>query len=179
MRLSILLLLSFLLAACQSAPTRPYAAVNRFILEQPVQVAPGTTRVFFQQGEARPYEAVDWYTPWCALEVRTLKETWRTVAADTFAITRVELDELEVAVRPGLQLAARWNGAGALALAAQAPPLTMDAVHLYLHSDRQPDVLRLTCAGRLSDGDPQDAPESWRPDPARIHRILGHYGRLQ
>ncbi len=179
MRVLSLFLLTFLLVACQNMPPRPYASIKHFMLEQPVVIPAGTTRIFFQQGAAKPYEAVDWYAPWCALEVRTLKETATTVRPDTFVITRIQLDEMEVAVRPGMQLAALWKGSAALALGGQERPQTMDAVHLYLHSARQQDVLRLTCAGRLSDGDPQDAPDSWRPDPARINAILGGYGHLQ
>ncbi|SIO10893.1 hypothetical protein SAMN05443662_1491 [Sulfurivirga caldicuralii] len=179
MRLLTLFLAALILAGCQSTSPRPYAGIKHFMLEKPVAIAAGTTRTFFQQGVAKPYMAVDWYAPWCALEVRTLKETATTVQPDTFAITRVQLDEMEVAVRPGVQLAALWKGGVALALGGQERPQTMDAVHLYLHSPRQPNVLRLTCAGRLSDGDPQDAPDSWRPDPARINTILGPYGRLE
>ena len=179
MRFFVLLLVAVLLAACQSAPPRAYSGVHHLVLSQPVPIAPGTARTFFQHGRQLPYEAVDWYAPWCALEVRTLQPTARTVRPDRFIITRVGLDEMEVALRPGLQLAALWKGGAWLALGESARPQTMDAVHLYLHSDRQPDVLRLTCAGRLSDGDPQDAPESWRPDPSRINAILGRYGRLQ
>lgn len=141
MRLLTLLLTVLMLPGCQSTPPRLAWGIQHFVLEQPVAIAAGTTRTFFQQGVAKPYAAVDWYAPWCALEVRTLKETATRVQPDTFAITRVQQDEMEVAVRP--------------------------------------DVLRLTCAGRLSNGDPQDAPDSWRPDLARINAMLGSYGRIE
>ncbi|MDX1353416.1 MAG: hypothetical protein R3254_10410, partial [Thiomicrorhabdus sp.] len=56
---------------------------------------------------------------------------------------------------------------------------TMDLVHLNLLSKTQSNVMRLTCAGALSNGDMTDAPRSYRPNLTQINRILGEIGYIR
>jgi len=115
--------------------------------------------------------------------VRGLKDVPRTVEPGQYRVVRVQLDEMEVALGHGVQLAFTGDSrllAGLFYASGSdsMPPPTMDVVHFYLRGP-DPDVLRLTCGGALSDGRPADGPARYRPDVMAINRILGAWGRLE
>ena len=157
--------------------------VSTLIIKAPVVIPGGGARIFFQHGQARPYGGVDWYDQWCALEVRSVKEEPRTVRPGQYRVVRIQLDEMEVALGHGVQLAFAGDShllAGLFYASGHdsMPPPTMDVVHFYLEGPT-PDVLRLTCGGALSDGRPTDGPARYRPDVMAINRILGAWARLE
>lgn len=172
-------------------------AGDTFTLKKPVTFAPEHTRVFIQYGKQTRQSTYEKYDQHCRLEVKTLKNQSQTILPDTFKITRVRIDVEEIASQSPTQHTPVYyamNDADyfsktipdkadsnwvRLSLGGDSePPETMDVVHLYLSSKKQPDILRLTCAGSLSTGDPMDAPRSYRPQKTQINAILGSYGNI-
>ncbi len=154
-----------------------------FELKKAVTIVPDTTRVFFQYGQIRSYNGVNWYDQWCALEVRALRSQPKKVLPGRYTIIKTRLDEMEVASNQKVQLAfaggqERLVGLFYASESDSLPAPTMDVVHFYLQGEDK-DVMRLTCGGALSDGRPADAPASYRPDIAAVNRILGQYGVIR
>jgi hypothetical protein len=169
---------------------------EKLVLQQTVTIEPNSATRFIQNGKFTTRSGFDRSEPHCRLEVKEVKETEQSVQPDTFEVTRVQINEEEVAQShpTNIQLAANdihpyfsigigvGNGAvgGVIGLGGEIQPTeTMDTVELYLHSNKQPQVLRLVCAGALSDGNLLDAPRSYRPDFTTINKILGPIGHLE
>lgn len=171
-----------LLQGCVNTPHKEladYAAYPTFELQQPVSIDADSTRVFFQNGQAG--NGFNHFEQHCRLEVKTLKPVKQTLSPDIFKITRLQLgEEMIAALNQPLLLAALDNqNLYAMGSSDYEPPETMDLIHFYLHSERQPDVYRLTCAGSLSNGSMQDYPRSIRPDANKINEILRGIGVLK
>jgi len=84
-------------------------------------------------GDRYRYEAV------CRLEVRSIDNVPRTVAADQFIVVRFNQEwERFSQQQTGLRYASLRDYDG--------PALLQFTTNLYLHSDRQPDVFRLVCS---------------------------------
>ena len=149
-----------------------------FQLTKPIEIQADTTRRFIQHGELTSRFAFDRREQHCRLEVRTLTETARTVNPDHFIITRVRFDSEAIAMRPQM-LAAGFGFNLSLAMDDDGPAEMMDLILMDLESPHQPDVMRLVCAGALSDGDMLDYPRNLRPMLDQIHSILGDYGRIK
>lgn len=181
------------LTGCSS---NPYLSNNMeikpndiFILNQALEIAPNSARVYIQHGTSNS-GGFDHSEQHCRIEVKNLSEHKQIVSADTFLIKSVSVDEEAIAQNklPTTQLA--FNSVsntqtdfltfkGYLGLGQQERPETMDLIHIYLKSTRQPNVMRLTCAGALSNGNLADAPRSYRPDLKAINRILGQIGEVK
>jgi hypothetical protein len=152
---------------------------DRLVINQPISFAPGTTRTFIQYGRFTTRQHFERYDPHCRLEKKQLSERVTILAPDRFKIARLGIDQEEVAqLNPPLLLASL--GKVRLAMGGDDfPPPTMDLIHLYLKGEQtDPALLRLTCAGALSDGSPADYPRNLRPDRAKINRILGQIGQI-
>jgi hypothetical protein len=121
-------------------------------LHQPLNIRPGTARIWLQRGRVAPGH--DWYAPSCNLEIRTLdRERSQTVAPGTFVIRRVQQMEERVELpRPEVQLAAVGFGIGfRVGDYDDGGMMGMwRGYHLWLESEEQPDVLRMTCMGAFS-----------------------------
>lgn len=155
---------------------------EHFYLKQPITIPAGKTRQFIQFGELSGSH-FNHSEPHCRIEIYELKAQDTVIQPQKFAISRVQLGEEEIALnRKSVQLAANEYGSypsNQLVLAYdQQRPETMDLVHLYLKSESQPNVYRLTCAGALSDGNLMDAPRSYRPQRDKINQILGKIGTV-
>ncbi len=143
----------------------------RLILEKAVTIPPGHTRVHLQNGRITG-TTFDSYQPSCSLEVRDLAEEPQTVAPDTFIVHHIQHFFEEVAARiwhrqqlAGLALAGADVDAG--------PSDIFEGWHFWLHSERQPRVLRLTCRGIFA--------EPWEARPPTFEEIataLGPVARL-
>jgi len=165
---------------------------NQFILNQSITIYPGSARAFIQNGALIRKSLFNRAEQHCRIEVHQIQETKTTIEADTFNIVTVSIDEE--------MIARNFNKDGGLLLASNKylavtsdtenieqlqlaenylPPPTMDLIHLQLASNIQPNVFRLTCAGSLSDGDPQDAPWSYRPDLTAINNVLGNIAKIE
>ncbi len=195
----LMLSAGLLLTGCAGMGRVPeaYRAVHHFELRKPLTIPAGAARVFVQNGRTKSYSAVDWYSPWCALEVREVKDAPQQVAPGVFRVIRVSVDQVEIARRQyplmlamndlarmsiGIGIGGGWHGAGASVVFGIGdtwqPPETMDTVTFDLAGSQQ-NVMRLTCGGRLSNGSPVDGPDRFRPDVATINsRILTDVGRL-
>ena len=92
---------------------------SKLILHQDVDIGSGSSHASFQHGKVVP--GLDNYTVGCELDVRNLGPA--TVSAGTFTISRAESSQ-EWISQPNIMRFYRV---------------------IYLQSDTQPDVLRLTC----------------------------------
>ncbi len=176
-----------LLSGCSTTPPNSMMNVQAgeyFILSQPVTIRAHQSRRYIQSGKLTN-KNFSRFNQHCRLEISDLPVKSFTVQPQRFLITRVAIDEERIAANPeAIQLAFNANAAyqtalPALALGEYEREETMDLVHLYLQSSTQPNVLRLTCAGSISDGNPMDGPSSYRPQRQQINRILGAVGSIQ
>lgn len=182
------------LTSCTLAPPKSLIDVQageHFVLKQAVTLPAGKLRHYIQFGQLSGGHFSS-YDQHCRLELYTLTEKSTTINPQRFLIDRVATDE-EMIAQADWSIHFTDNSANRAFMAVQndAPPLsnvvfaenqrpeTMDLVHLYLTSDSQPNVYRLTCAGSLSNGALQDAPQSYRPQREQINRILGRVGEVQ
>lgn len=146
-------LLALALTACQPRPPKPAAdnpyfripAGTRLVLNRAVEIPPHQAAVFFQYGKrVSPNFGIDKYQPSCKFEMWNITDTARTIQPDSFSVIHVVLNQQYVDnTRPGLRYAAltvadRDDGGG--------PFASIENTVLYLHSQRQPHVYRLTCS---------------------------------
>jgi hypothetical protein len=171
-----LLVLSVLwLAACSALAPR-YAGEDtgyRLILHQALTVPAEKTRVFLQGGKVLSGYGFDSYAVSCNLEVRKLEDHPRRIEPDTFVVYRIQQFFEEVAM--GNWKATRVAGLGLAGAAVDAGPSDIfRGYHFWLHSDRQPDVMRLTCRGVFA------APwEAYPPTYQEIVETLGKVASLK
>lgn len=180
------LITSFTLTACSSNPLidSDTQAVKKFILEKDVQIAANSARGYFQNSTYLGSAGFNQFSQHCRLEIKTLMTEPQTIEADHFTVTSITADEEMIAQSNNpVQLAmltSRYDSGVLVALLGQQNRVeTMDLIHLNLTSKNQPDVMRLTCAGSLSNGSLMDDPFSHRPDKKVINQILGEYGRVE
>lgn len=178
MKRLLLMLLPLLLGACaQQAVVSddPDYAYNlppvgsTLVLKKQVTVPAGEVRIFLQQGELFRKADFDRYEPSCSLELRKLADVPRTIEPEQFIITKVQrLMQQVVYSQPvpgGLMKAAFDDGGG--------KPMVVHGYHLWLGSDTQPDVMRMTCRGYFDDIN--------RAEPPSLNDVaksLGDYGDL-
>ncbi|HUT39864.1 MAG TPA: hypothetical protein VM011_00850 [Gammaproteobacteria bacterium] len=143
MRILALLAISLLLGACQSLPgysypsgPTPQPVLTSVTLNRELHVRPDYASVYIQSGQARLTNSAAEYHPHCILELRTVASVARTVQPDTFTVTGIHRDRF-MAGLDGLMLAELASGG-------DYNPV-MSTTTLTLHSDRQPDVYRLSC----------------------------------
>lgn len=140
-------------------------------LMQPLTVPAGRARVFIQDGRAGT--AFDQYRAHCALEIGSVQHDGHTVQRDTFRITRVQHSLQQVVMREPVRLAAvgllpagLFDGRGGAAY--------HEGYHLWLGSEQQPEVRRLSCYGSY------DEPPDLRPPTLReIAEALGGIARIR
>lgn len=198
---SALLTTLFTLTACSLTPPKSMMDVqagDTFTLNKPVTIPAHDTRAFIQNGRMTTHSGFNRYEQHCEVEVKHLSDKPQVVQPDTFTITKVRINSEAIATTPpethylaANLTASQYNSLPPKTLsdATEARLLadndggdgiesTMDLVYLYLASKTQPNILRLTCAGSLSDGSLMDAPRSNRPQQKQINTILGAYGEV-
>jgi hypothetical protein len=141
-------------------------------LHQPVEIPAGRARAWLQAGRATVGN--DWYEPSCSLEVRRLDPgAPQVIAPDRFVITHVQRMEEWVQGRPGTLQA----GGGLMRVAEGDPgggdPWLWLGYHYRLTSERQPEVLRMTCVGAYA-----RPSEALPPGLADIRRALGTFATV-
>lgn len=126
------------LGACQTADdgaqARHIPAGSALELHQTLSIPPDRVSVRIQDGKLQ--DSVDQYRPNCKFEIRTMASVQRAVRPDRFEIQRVR--RFAEGVLAGLTTAG-------IGLFGDGPSYTPYITELYLHSDRQRDVLRLSC----------------------------------
>ncbi len=171
-----------LLAACgplliRNEATRDYVPLRNASLElhREVVVPPDRGRVFFQKGVVQP--GINEYRPHCELTIRQLVDRPQTIQADHFTVERVSADivhvvtsgDVVVAVNAVFQLTSGGGDGGG-----DGEGRLMKVYTLYLHSDRQPEVLSLVCGGAFN------LPAlATRPSLQDIETALGDYATLE
>lgn len=175
---------ALLVAACgplliRNEATRNYVPLHnaRLELHRDVVVPPERARVFFQQGMVQ--SGVNEYQPHCELTVRSLVDRPQTIHADRFTVERVSADivhvvsagDVVVSVNVDFQLT---SGDGGGDSGGDGEGRQMKIYTLYLHSDRQPEVLSLVCGGAFN----LPALAS-RPSLQDIETALGNYATLE
>lgn len=153
-------------------PDSPYYKISEgavLELRRPVDIPPGSTRMWFVRGQVVPGR--DWYATSCSLEINTLDRTGvQTVEPDRFEVTRVQLTSDNMATQaPPVHVAATGS---------QFYPVVeqnwiWSGYHLWLDSAEQPDVRRLSCKGVF--GAPEDA---LPPSINEIRAALGDHATL-
>ncbi|MET0028140.1 MAG: hypothetical protein ABW101_10930 [Candidatus Thiodiazotropha sp.] len=150
-------------------PYHPPAVGDRVQLLEPLELPPETARIFLQNGEPMVLHAFDRYKVNCNFEVRTLKPETQTIQPDEFIIKRVQALMVEVVKREP-------SGRGGLmrvGMDDSGSSSVTRGYHLWLESEQQPDVMRLSCRGAFD--------YMWDATPPSIQEIrqaLGSRARL-
>jgi hypothetical protein len=179
MRLLTVLLASLtLLAGCgqtfqaKRGTDSPYYAppVGTSIrLHKALTVPGGHTRVFLQRGEVVSKQAFDRYVPNCNFEINTLSEQPREIRPESFIVVRVQPETSEVVRNSQSRMLASL----VLAMEDYSTPMVVRGLHLWIASDLQPDVRRLTCRGAFD-----DMPRADPPSIDEMREALGDYAEL-
>ena len=134
-------LLLLMLSACAPATltidinaSSYLTAASSLVTHQHLLVPANRARVYLQNGRVQTSAGTDKYHAWCEFEISTLADSETNIAADEFLIKKLEHQ------RSGFV-----DGAG---IGSTANTLEEFSTIFYLHSARQPDVLRLTCLRR-------------------------------
>jgi hypothetical protein len=141
-------------------------------LHRDVVVPPERTRVFFQEGVVQP--SINEFRPHCELTARDLIDRPQTIHADHFSVERVTSDIVHVVASGGVVVAVSADFQLANGGGGDGEGRLMKIYTLYLHSDRQPQVLSLVCGGAFN----LPALAS-RPTLQDIEAALGDYATLQ
>jgi hypothetical protein len=118
-------------------------SVVSLVLHRDIRISPRQAHVVFK-GSSREGGSGE-YAPHCELEVRQVREEAQTVRAGSFEVTAIR-GVTHYVKRPyqGVQLAA---ADGYHLVSDDSGEWIMLAYHFTLHSDEQPDVMRLICGG--------------------------------
>lgn len=117
---------------------------SQLVLHQELTILGDEVGVYIQDGRPQPFTDVRKYYPHCKFELYSLRSAVRKVAPDTFSVTRVIQEESHSA-QQGASLYAQAL-AGVFTDIDNDPPLRAFVTRMYLHSAKQPDVFRLSCA---------------------------------
>lgn len=174
MRRGFLLILTLAMAACQPLssypPNSPYyqpPANGQLILNRAIEIPPDRATLRFQFGKA--VQRVHEYDTHCIFEVTTLSEHPQHIEPDRFVITKVRSgSSLYPALRsqPGL-MHAGW------VYDDSAPTHYYYRTEMFLRSERQPQVLMLTCQHVWVVG--TDWSRQRPPTLAEMRQALGDY----
>ena len=144
-----------LLTACESNAVKDEQSVfyavpvgSTLTLNQEVTISGDQVAIYVQDGEILRYREVDKYRPNCKFEIYTISEQSRNVQPDRFEIIKV-VDEIESS---GLQKDMMFASVDFLARGDIRAMGMLDhslvfnyATMIYLKSDKQTDVYRMTC----------------------------------
>ena len=116
---------------------------STLVLNQQVDIRGDQVAVYVQNGELMQYGEVNFYLPNCKFEIYTMSEQQRTVNPDRFEIVKVVDDIESSALQKSTQLAA---SGGAMTLGWLDKSYVFNyATLMYLNSEEQKDVYRMTC----------------------------------
>lgn len=187
--------MTLFLSACSMTPPKNMMDVQageKFVLNKPLVVGQGQGRAFIQFGKEIKKSELDRYEQHCSVEVDHLPEKEYIIQPESFTITKVRLDMVQIVQKEhrlpllafnetsiqsdawsfNMNFASSGNGDG-------QPDPTYDAVYFFLQSPDKQNIYRLTCMGSLSNGNPLDAPRSYRPQRNQVNKILGSIGQIQ
>lgn len=179
MNMRLLACLAFSLTACQSSAnlpiSSPYFEVpvgSRLVLNQPIEIAPTSATVRLQFGKiVSRFESQDFELA-CVFESNIVGKTAQLVEPDSFEIIRVRrgsnTSSAQAAPRTGLvPVSARFVADGG--------SRQYYKTELFLKSEKQPQILAMTCQHARESGD-----SDFRPlTVAEIRQALGGYFSLR
>lgn len=143
MKTLALLVPILLLSACAQPEIHkydsPYYKIpvgSSLTLNQDIIIPAGQARTLIQYGKmVAKRNQIDQYYPWCEFEVRTLNEEDQVIQPDQFRISRLS-KEFRYSSRSIMYASLADN---------DYSRLIGYATVMYLQSDKQPDVYRMTC----------------------------------
>jgi len=114
---------------------------SRIVLERPVDIPPGSARVYIQGERMGGYGQMNKFQPFCDLEFRDLAPRGRTIEPAGFEVVRVErrLSDFDLSSHSPLVAARGWA-----LFSGDAPSLTY-ITEMWLKSSDYPRVMRLSC----------------------------------
>lgn len=139
-------LVATLTIACAASPGERPARLpvgTTVVLNQPLTVPAGQARVFLQGGRVIERVRLRQYYPHCDFEIRQVSDGSAGIAPDRFTVTAVTEGEEPVVMRQTLHYA----GLRLSDMQQDGVSMVSRYLHHWLHSPRQPQVLRLTCHG--------------------------------
>lgn len=147
MKQSVVLLLATLLSACQVGVGIRYPdqvtsdnqyEITHFFLNKPFPIRADRASEYIQDGKITRYWNLSEYYPHCIFELRTVSDLARTVSPDTFNVTGIHRDRFMARNKRKIMLASLVQGG-------DGDNMLMSTTTYSLHSDKQPDVFRLSC----------------------------------
>lgn len=112
-------------------------------LNQDVTINGEQVAVYVQNGRLMPYDEVNKYNPNCKFEIYTMSEQPRIVKQDTFRIIKVVDDIESSSLQKSTQLALLDDVFMFVSL--DMSNVFNYATMMYLNSEKQKDVYRMTC----------------------------------
>lgn len=154
-RLLVMFLVPLLSACAQHAMVNndldyPYnlpPVGSTLTLNRAVSIPAGEVRVFLQHGEVFRKSDFDRYEPSCSLELRKLADVPRSIEPDQFIVTKVQRLMQQVVDNKGTPSGLMKVGSDNIS----GKPMVVHGYHLWLGSENQPDVMRMTCRGFFDD----------------------------
>lgn len=150
--------LATVVSACATGPLpddSPYSQIpagSKLILKRPLQIPADRLAVGLSSAGDPPAGVLPGQRDTsCELEMRRRETAARTIAPDEFVISKVRRGVDYVSLEP-----AKVAGLGGIAARVAGPAWEIHSVTLYLHSERHPDVLWVTCRYQdtIYEGDP-------------------------
>jgi hypothetical protein len=141
---------------------------SKVVLMKRVTIEPGTTRTFLQRGKPMSLGNFDRYRANCNFEVEKLSEKVQWIDPDTFIVKKVQRLTTEVVQRQDTR-----PGFINVGLDKDGSPMVTHGYHLWLSSEKQPEVTRLTCRGAFD-----DLPRAQPPSIDEIVEALGDIAEL-
>lgn len=106
------------------------------VLNQAITIPAGHTRAIIQHGKVVTRKQSDQYYPYCEFEVLTLKDTDQVVNPDRFIVHKFSRQR---------DTSSQTVMFASLSMFGFDPPLIAYNTILYLSSQKQPDVYRISC----------------------------------
>lgn len=176
--LIIALAATLFLVGCQRSSTVRDAEINRWVLldgaqlhvRQPLPVAAERARVFIQDGAVRG--GFNNYKTHCAFEIESIDHDGVMIEPDTFQIVRVQHSLVRVVqAQPRIYASLRFAFVG---LGGGGSSSYHEGYHFWVYSERQPEVMRMSCYGVYAQPYELEAPTL-----AEIRDALGGLAEIQ
>jgi len=130
----------------ENSPYYVIPAGSRLGLEREIVIPANRAAVYIQGGQVRLLADVNSYYPYCKFEVRFPRDVMQKVQPDDFVVTRA-YQETPLSVRADPQGSDRGGRlVHVVSMDSGDASAIAYATTIWLHSDRQPDVFRMTCA---------------------------------
>ncbi|NOX44046.1 MAG: hypothetical protein GXP19_09985 [Gammaproteobacteria bacterium] len=147
MKKIFVLALAMLLASCQSmygtygsSPFSELPVNSTLTLNHKLVIPSGLAAAYIQDGRVILDSQVRVWQPNCKFEIRTIKDIPQIIKPDRFNITRFNLDTNLVSSNV-IQLVS----VGMLSVDGGGATAEIYITEMFLYSEKQPDVLRLSC----------------------------------